>query len=447
MNWPSSMIKKTGTKLLTFTSLIKEKISFIPTLISIAAFGLGILLITLRNSDIEYFFFKTPLVKIHSIETLRSILTAFLTGLISITIFSFSMVMVVLNQAASHYSPKILNWMVGKRSNQYTLGIYLGTIIFTILLLIQLPKNSEFKPAYHFAIVLDAGLTFYCLTLFVSFINRVANDIQVSHITESIYRKTYRKLKSETSKNKAQFTYKTKIHSWTEYPSQESGYLQKISANNLLKIAINNDLEIKIIQRFGYYHIAGTALFCLSKEIKDKEQIESINSAFIFYPGERIQEHTFYGFRQLSEIAVKALSPGINDPGTAVTCLDYLTDLFAFKMNDDSPLVLSDKNKTPRIYIHSYTFTELFEICLIPILNYGQKDTTILAALIHSLGKLARVDTDKKHQKELNKFLNALRQKIELQKETEYFYNYLKNEISTLEEKNTNYFKSVLIQT
>lgn len=434
------MLGKIGPKLYALVINIKNKITFLPTLISLGAFLLGVAVITFRNAEIESFLFHTPLVKIHEIETLRSILTAFLTGLISITIFSFSMMMLVLSQVANQYSPKILNWMVGKRSNQYVLGVYLGTIIFTILLLIQLPETSELKPLYHFAIVIDAGLTFYCLTLFVTFINHISNDIQISNIIEKIYQKTCKKLKQEVKRNNTKEIHDPPQLNWIEYNSEQSGYLQKITQDDLLKLLVKNNLKIKIVQNFGYYHIKGNVLYSLDKEIKDKKLLDAIRNTFIFYSGEIIQNHTFYGFRQLSEIAVKALSPGINDPGTASTCLDYLTDLFAIRMDNRIVNTILDKEKVPRIFIHSYSFTELFNICLIPILNYGHGDITILQNLLVSLRKLAHKDSHKQYQKELNEFLKTLLFHIDQQKENLYFYNYLQVDIRKLKEVQSNYF-------
>src|SRR5690606_13436219 len=152
-----------------------------------------------------------------------------------------------------------------------------------------------------------------------------------------------------------------------------------------------------------------------NEEIHDR-----ILDNFMFYSGEKIQDQTFYGFRQLSEIAVKALSPGINDTGTASICLDYLTDLFALKTENNNQHIISDNNGVQRIFIHSYIFAELLNICYIPILNYGSNDITILNNLLLSIKKLAEKDRNQKYRHELNAFLQAVLVKVLLQKETPY---------------------------
>ncbi|MFN3402786.1 MAG: DUF2254 domain-containing protein [Cytophagaceae bacterium] len=427
-------------KAYTLFSKIKEKIVFLPTIISIGAFCLGLLLITFRDTEIENFFTKTPLVKIHELDTLREILSTFLMSLISITIFSFSMVMLVLNQAASHYSPKLLNWLVGQKKYQFILGMYLGTIVFTILLLIQIPEDTDFKPLFHFAVVLNAALTFYCITLFVKFISNVSDDIQVSNIVENIYKKTRKRIDEESGNSDDFMAFDIDAENWFEFSCNDSGYLQKVTYEGLTDTLRKHNLKMIILQKFGQFYITKNPLYKLNKYVTDKSIIDSINANFVFYPGENIRELSMYGFRQLSDIAVKAMSTGINDPGTANICIDHLFDLLSYKMGKKDLNVILDNNGTPRILLNTYSVSEIIRICFTPVLNYTSNDISILKNFILSLNKLSYVDQYKVYYNDLNQLFAEVLLNIEHQKDKPYFYTYLQNSLKELKESEGNYF-------
>lgn len=404
---------------------IINSIGFIPSIMSFLAFGVGIFVVTAQGSFFKELFAMLPIIQIDNIETLRAILTSFLNGIISILIFSFSMLMIVLNQTASQYSPRILNWLIGKRSNQYILGTYLGTLIITLILLLSLPGDTDFQPVYNFGILLNSGLVFLCIILFVSIISNVSRDLQVSNITENIYKETLKRIGHEKTNASMEQLDLIKDSGWIAYPGTEHGYLQQIGQEELLRIAHEHDLMIKIPLITGKYYLAGDILFYLNRNGISADLADQIKSHFVFYQGERIQDNSYYGFKQLSEIAVKALSPGINDPRTANNCIDYLTDLFSVWMCKNDTRYIKDKKGKVRILIYPHTFQDLMDICLMPILVYGKKDINILQSLLVMLDKLAKKDEKRKYQKELNMFFNAVANEADRHKENTYFYNYL----------------------
>ena len=103
---------------------LKDKIAFFPTLISLGgAFFAYIMMYAETQGISNYLIDFLPELVINNTETARVILTTFIAGLISIMVFSFSMVMILLNQASSNFSPRLLPGLISNRKHQIILGI------------------------------------------------------------------------------------------------------------------------------------------------------------------------------------------------------------------------------------------------------------------------------------------------------------------------------------
>ena len=111
--------------------------------------------------------------RVNTVETARVLLGSILTGVISLTVFSFSMMMVVVNQASSNYSPKVVETFINERFNKVILGIYLGTIVFTIVVLMHLDGQQGSEAMPHLAILVNIVLGILTAILFLAFINNI----------------------------------------------------------------------------------------------------------------------------------------------------------------------------------------------------------------------------------------------------------------------------------
>src|SRR5690606_25531986 len=120
--------------------------------------------------------------------------------------------------------------------------------------------------------------------------------------------------------------------------------------------------------------------------------LQEILSQIDFFNGQPLERTADYGFSQLAEIAIKALSPGINDPATAVMSLHALADLFSYRLAHHAAILLKDKNKVPRISMQYSTFRHLFEKCIYPIWSYGKDDQYIQEQLLFMMEQLKTVD-------------------------------------------------------
>jgi uncharacterized membrane protein len=385
LNIIRSQILGIGKKIIT-------SISFIPTVTALILIMLAIFLIAIDSPEKDWFITEAlPILDISYADTARDLVTTFLAGTISLIIFSFTMMMFVLQQAASNYSSKIIGGIISRKSNQIILGTYVGTIIYMILILIQIKEDDKFEEVPQLPIFVGLIIFILCVILFVKFINDIYDSVQIYQVIEGIYHKTVKRLNIFPG-DEGQLRDFDKDQHWYTYYGQISGYFQDISKNSMVSIARKHDLIIEIIPPKGFYHAIGEPLFKLNQDIKDKDIIKNIESSFIFYSGENISDNSFYGIRQLSEVAVQSLSTGINAPGIAIACLDYLGDLFILLTKNNRTQIIRDKKKMPRIIIQAISLQEMMEMCITPIRIYGKKDLNIMISLLNLFKRIGYND-------------------------------------------------------
>ncbi len=189
----------------------------------------------------------------------------------------------------------------------------------------------------------------------------------------------------------------------------ESDYYQGFDEKKLLQIAENSGTRISMLYNESTYLIKGTVFMIVYGETElTRDDIKKLLSAINFYKGQPIEINADYGFRQLAEVAIKALSPGINDPATAVLALHSLADLFSFRMHHHPSSLVQMDNKYSGIYIPHSSFTDLFEKCIYPIWHYGKEDQYIQNALLDMLEQLKGSDNKKLHSDLFDEMINKI---------------------------------------
>lgn len=384
-----------------------QSIGFYPAIISLAYFAFALLLLSVNISGVtgrivEWF----PWLIFEDIGTPRAILTTLLAGILSLTVLSFSMVMVVLGQAASNYSPKILMGLISEKSHQIVLGNYLGSIIYSLVLLAAFRQSASYHlPSIGVFISILLGM--WCLALFVYFIHNTSQSIQINVIIRGIYEKTRKELLAIVEDDPGSSVRQaTDVRESLLIGAAQSGYVQRWNAGVLARMAEREDWTIHLLFQQGEYllefHPVIKIIHTPGRPPGEQQQREVL-SQLTFYNGENILEHYHYGFTQLMEIAIKALSPGINDPGTARLCLHYLTDLLRLRIRSEPPSSVNGKEGQVLLTWKTHTFESLLYKSLTPIRQYGKGDISICLSLFQALKTLAWFDREVRYKPALQR--------------------------------------------
>lgn len=153
-----------------------------------------------------------------------------------------------------------------------------------------------------------------------------------------------------------------------------------------------------------------------SHEKMDDTFIHELQSTADFYKGQPISLNADYGFNQLAEVAIKALSPGINDPATAVLSLHSLSDLFSFRLHHKVPALRFDESGQVRIFLPSSSFTDMIEKCIHPIWNYGKQDQYIRDELLLMTRQLKVFDSANLYTEVFEKIIQDVEEQKHVQK-------------------------------
>jgi len=325
-------------------------------------------------------------------NTARSITSTIAGAVISLTVFSFSMVMIVLNQAASQMSNRVLTSMIENRFQQITLGCYIGTIVYALFLLSTIRDISTGMYVPALSIYLLILLTVVDIFLFIYFLDYATQMVKFEKVIDRVRKQTYHTMVSrydEISEENVVWDHLPYI----EIRAEESNYFQRFDEKALLDIACANDLYLCFLHKQATFLVTGTIFIRVySKNTIDKKCLQQILSAIDFFEGQPIDINPEYGFHQLAEVAIKALSPGINDPGTAIISLHALFAILSYKLSHGVKSIRKDVQNVPRIYLPSSSFKDLFERCVLPIWNYGKNDSYVQDTLLDMIAQLKTAD-------------------------------------------------------
>jgi len=390
-----------------------SSIGFIPTLISVCCglLAIGILAID-TNKATAYLLDHAPLVVIRDGDTARVILSTMVGGLVSLTVFSFTMVMAQLNRAASNYSPRLLPGLISTRSHQVVLGIFLGAITFCLIVLISVEPGDDSYQLPGLAILVAVIFGLGSLGLFVYFIHRISLAIQITNILERVSSETARRLTrldEEKEERHVGQTSNSGFESAKSIRAEFSGYYHGCNVEPLVTLAQGNDLVIEVLPVQGLFVLEGTTVVNVGSEI-DEETAEKILACLRYSRNDLVEDNYVLGFKQICEIAVRAMSPGTNDPGTAMNAIDHLTKLFGLRMRIDDEEEYSDENGDVRLMLNVVDFSELLYLLCSSLRLYCKHDVVIVLKLLQMFDYLLQIpaELDSHHEAVAREFRNLI---------------------------------------
>ncbi len=345
--------------------------------------------------------------------TARSIISTIVSGIISLTVFSFTLVMIILNQTASQMSNRILDELIGNRFQQVVLGIYIGTIMFGLFLLstirdidsgIYIPSISTY-----FLIIVAIVDIF----LFIYFLHFITQSVKYEVIIHRIYRETIEAMQKCCSNKEAwEAPVGLLPQNGQVVRAGSCGIYEGFNKKALLNICEKQQCSMNVLYTRGSFVYEQSPVIQLSRPIPEEAKKEVAESLY-FNDNETISNNYFYGFRQLTEVALRALSPGVNDPGTAVQSLRGLAKLFMFRLANKPNEVIRSKNEDIIIITKEHDLETMFVTSILPIWDYGKNDRSIQWELQALCEKLLSIE-DIKSARLLQAYVAEAMEKIKL---------------------------------
>jgi uncharacterized membrane protein len=384
-------MKKLLLRLSSFFNTIQGKIAFYPTLLAFIGFNFAFIMASFEDRGISNTLLENfPQLILEDGDTALTIISVCIGGLISMMVFSFSMVMLLLSQASSNFSPRLLPGLISDKKNQIILGTYLASILYLIFILFSIEPEDKKYSLPGLSILIGIIFTIICLGAFIYFIHNMSQSIQINNILDNIYDKSKKRLNYiidiEKEKNVTTIENFPNTENWFSYPSTSSGYFQNISLQNILNICEKENTKIHITVPKGFFVLQNIPLIKSEKKLNENT-VNEIQSNINFARGEFVEDNYILAFKQITEIAVKAMSPGINDPGTAVNAIDYLTELFTLRMLKYDNGVILNNNKA-LLKIEVISFEKLLYSTMASLRTYCKHDPILVSKLVWMLNHL-----------------------------------------------------------
>jgi uncharacterized membrane protein len=269
----------------------------------------------------------------------RAMLSTLAGSMMSIMGITFSMTLVALALASSQNTSRILRTCMSSRVTQVTLGIFSGIFAYCLIVLRTVRSGDvEFVPslASFFAFVQALG----GIGVLAFFIHHIASSIQASSIIASIAQDTIASIERlfperlghepDEDEDREQVLGSPAQFTWYAVSAKASGYIQSVDNEALLRLARDRKTVVRMERGIGALVVQNTALASLAlAEPPDQETIAALNGAYSIGRYRTVEQDPAFGIRQLVDMALKAISPGINDTSTAVMRIDYLTAILA----------------------------------------------------------------------------------------------------------------------
>ncbi len=373
---------------------------FIPTVLTLGAILLGF---TMPEVD-RYLDASIPAWMKSSPETARATLTTIASAMITAAGVVFSVTIVALSITSSQFGPRLLRNFLSDSITQLALGACLGSSLYSLILLTAFfqDEGELFLPfASIYLALLLALVTLYILiyslhsvasaTQADNVVAEVADDLEsaISRIfPEDLGEKSEDISKSEQLANEL---FSTEANSTATIFGIKEGYLQAVDYEGLVHLSREHDLVIKLLVRPGDFLMQGLPIANIHPKDKVDDLIQDrLNKAVIVGNRRTTQQDMECAVSELVEVAVRALSPGINDPFTAIRCVDRLGAMLRRLAKRAMPVPFrTDKDGNLRVIARGYTFPNVLDCAFDQIRQHGRGNVAVSMRLLESLKFIA----------------------------------------------------------
>lgn len=378
---------------------IRTSFWFIPSLMLLGAIAAALLLDGadrwLKQDWVENF----PWLFDAKADGARALLSTIAGSVITVVSLVFSITLLVLSNASSQLGPRLLSSFMGDRFVQTVLGTFISCAVFALLVLRTIESGaSGYVPRLSIGVALI--YTIFALMVLVVFFHYLSKAIQADTIIAKIragidsrideFFEAYGGRKSWGADDVASRPGSLEDDG-TDVCPPESGYLQTIHHQTLVEIACNHELVLDVVMRPGDFVARNEPMLRAAPAGSIDDEITEALLEAIVIGGKRTDAQDIgFAFSQLVEIAVRALSPGVNDPKTAIACIDHLSASLAQIVKLPPPRTeFEDAEGTLRLYTAPMTFSDLLDSSFSEIRQNASGQITVLARLIEALVRIA----------------------------------------------------------
>lgn len=330
----------------------------------------------------------------------RAFLSTVAGATITVTGVVFSVTIVALSLASQQFGPRLLSSFMRDQASQGVFGVFVATYLYCLLVLRTIRGDGPEGFVPHLSLLVGFALAVFSVGVLIFFVHHVASSIQamtvIANVSAELEGAIARHFPLPEAAPKGGARRTLQPGDLPEgYPAgarpvaaRRSGYLQAVDIEGLLRLASERELLLQMERRPGDFVARGAPLVSAwpPQRSNPEELGEAVNTAFIFGAKRSAEQDIEYLVRQLVEIAVRALSPGVNDPFTALNCIDYLGSALGELARRQSPAAWHfDDDGDLRLITRPRTFEEILAAAVDQVRRYGRQDAEVSLRLLAML--------------------------------------------------------------
>lgn len=382
-------------------TVLRSTYWFIPALMAVAAGVLAIVSVQADRVLVVRFADRLGWIYAGGPEGARAVLGVVAGSVMSTAGVTFSITIAALTLASTQLGPRLLHNFMRDTANQFVLGTFIATFVFCLLVMRTIrgaDEGGRFVPAL--SVTAGVGLGLASLGVLIFFIHHVAVSIQAPSVVADVGRELGRQVERAFPPVEGAEAALAPVELPAEFearaaivPARGDGYVQALDEDALAKIAERTGMLLRLEARPGQFVAEGTALVrAWPPEAMDADREREIRARFVVGPQRTAEQDVEFAVDQLVEVAVRAMSPAINDPFTAIACLDWMR----------AGLCRAARGRTPRpyrtaadgrvclAYRAGYTFTGLIDAAFNQVRQSSARSPAVMLRLLETIEAVVR---------------------------------------------------------
>ena len=389
------------TRILTLFLSLRTNYWFLPSIMIFGAFWLAILMLRLDAAFSGTFPEKISWIMGMGPEGVRQVLALIATSMITVAGVAFSITVVALALASQQFGPRLLQNFMRDLGNQLVLGTFTATFLYCVLILpgVLGAENHQFIPYYSASV--GIFLAIGSLIVLVYFIHHIPASIQANHVIGLVQKELLANVrKFIPERNSREIGYRKIIpapfhpeaHFFSKglaVKAESSGYIQAFDIEGLVACAKRNNIFIRLRKKVGDFVIREESVAWVHGPELSAEMTEEVAGKVLTGDSPTPAQDLEFSLNELVEVALRALSPGINDPKTALQCIDCLTESLAeIVKRGQWKFLHQDSEGKFRLFAKPLLFEDFIETAFNEIRQASVRSVAVMIHLLESFEKI-----------------------------------------------------------
>jgi uncharacterized membrane protein len=422
------------TRLINVWESLRTSFWFIPSLMVLLSIGLSVLTVSLDHLERYTFVKGLSWAWTGGALGAREMLSTIAGSMMTVTGITFSITIVTLALAANQFGPRVLRSFMRDRGNQVVLGTFISTFTFCLLVLGRVRDLDETEFIPYLSVTVAVALALISLGVLIYFIHHVSYSIQAENLIATIADELHEvmdrlfpekagipqdeeKGERDAERIRQELRGKSRV-----VRSKESGYLQTIGTEGLLHIAKEKNLFIQLYRRPGDFISADSVILeTWPLGVYPGELDHNLNDHFVIARRRTPIQDVEYPVHQLVEVALRALSPSLNDPYSAINCIDRLGAALVQLAQRAMPSPYRyDDRKQLRLVTEASSFTGMVDIAFSQIREYGSTSVQVTLRMLDHIAVIAERTRRREDRTALKRHAGLIRDQALMELKNEY---------------------------